>query len=49
VVPARHVVRFKPGKRLREGAVSSAVGLHWRGLGLGMEVGARCLGATPPA
>jgi len=49
VVPARHVVRFKPGKRLREGAVSSAVGSHWRGLALGAEVGAGCLSTTRPA
>jgi len=40
VVPARYVVRFKPGKRLRDGAVSSAVASSWRSVGVGARPGA---------
>lgn len=48
VVPARYVVRFKPGKRLRDGAVSSAVASSWRSVGVGARPGAG-LAAAPPA
>jgi integration host factor subunit beta len=40
VVPARYVVRFKPGKRLRDGTVSRAVASTWRRVGAGQQPGA---------
>ena len=46
VVPARYVVRFKPGKRLRDGAVSSAVASSWRSVESRSGAG---LAAAPPA
>lgn len=39
VVPARYVVRFKPGKRLRNGAILKAAGPSGRRLGVGMGAG----------
>lgn len=46
-VPARYVVRFKPGKRLRDGAVSSVVASNWRKVGAGTQPGATPAAAPP--
>ncbi|WP_281051558.1 HU family DNA-binding protein [Thauera sp. GDN1] len=46
VVPARYVVRFKPGKRLRAGAISKVAVPSWPGLGVSMGAGPN---SAPPA